>query len=105
MQTFASELINLLGGTTKVARLAEAPGSTVNNMRKRLTASRLNHLRRIAEAEGLAVQVAELALHHGVVLRPLRGDGADEVHAADASCATTSSSTHVSRQNREAVSA
>lgn len=60
--------------------------STVHNMRRRLTDSRLNHLRRIAEAEGLSDLVYELARQHGVVLRPLRGEVGEEVHDVAANC-------------------
>ncbi|GAA4220210.1 hypothetical protein GCM10022253_23840 [Sphingomonas endophytica] len=74
MSTFASALIDALGGTAKVASLAETPMSTVHNMRRRLTESRLNHLRRIAEDAGLGSQVMALAADHGVMLKPLRSD-------------------------------
>lgn len=82
MSTFASALIDALGGTAKVASLAEAPMSTVHNMRRRLTDSRLNHLRRIAKDEGLEARVADLAAVHGVPLKPLGAEGGNECHAS-----------------------
>lgn len=56
METFANEVINLLGGTSAVARLIEAPPSTVHSWRKiGIPASRLAHLRLIAQGQGVAL--------------------------------------------------
>lgn len=72
MDRFASALIDALGGTAKVAELMHAPISTVHNMRtRRLTESRLNHLRRIAQDSTPPVDVAEIAATHGVELRSI----------------------------------
>ena len=74
MDQFASALIDALGGTTKTATLMEAPISTVHNMRTRkLTGSRLNHLRRIAQNVEPPVDVAALADRFGVELEPIDG--------------------------------
>lgn len=83
MDLFASALIDALGGTAKVASLAEAPMSTVHNMRRRLTRSRLNHLRRIAAAEGLSREVIDLARAHGVALEPLAVGESKVEHGAE----------------------
>jgi len=72
MDQFASAVIDALGGTAKVAELMHAPVSTVHNMRtRRLTASRLNHLRRIAQDQVPPVNVALIAAEHGVELRSI----------------------------------
>jgi len=72
MDRFASAVIDALGGTAKVADMMHAPVSTVHNMRtRRLTASRLNHLRRIAQDQVPPVDVALIAEEHGVELRSI----------------------------------
>ena len=72
MDRFASALIDALGGTVKVAELMHAPISTVHNMRtRRLTESRLNHLRRIAQDSIPPVDVAKIAASHCVELRSI----------------------------------
>jgi hypothetical protein len=72
MDRFASALIDALGGTAKVADLMHAPVSTVHNMRtRRLTDSRLNHLRRIAQDYVPPVDVSALAAAHGIELRSI----------------------------------
>ncbi|WP_161773104.1 hypothetical protein [Sphingomonas sp. RIT328] len=89
MDTFPAALIDAMGGTTVVARLMNAPVSTVNNMRtRRVTGSRLNHLRRIALAEFPNLDVEAIAANHGVEL-PTMGDG---------SGASSGSSIEISRQ-------
>lgn len=55
-----------------------APVSTVNNMRRQLTPSRLNHLRRIAEQEHPALDVDALAANHSIQLVPLRSVETDQ---------------------------
>jgi hypothetical protein len=76
MDTFPAALIDAMGGTTVVAKLMHAPVSTVNNMRtRRITDSRLNHLRRIAIAEFPNLDVETLAREHGVLL-PSMGENA-----------------------------
>lgn len=74
MDEFASALIDTLGGTTRTATLMDAPLSTVHNMRTRkLTGSRLNHLRRIANDLEPPVDVAAIAARFGVELDPIEG--------------------------------
>lgn len=52
--TYADQVIDALGGTTKVAELTEAPTSTVHSWRKiGIPASRLAHLRLIAKDLGI----------------------------------------------------
>jgi hypothetical protein len=54
--TYADQVIDLLGGTSEVSRLTEAPTSTVHSWRKiGIPASRLAHLRLIAEQKGIAL--------------------------------------------------
>ncbi len=56
MDTFADQVINALGGTSKVATLIEAPVSTVHSWRKiGIPLSRLAHLRLVAEQSGTAL--------------------------------------------------
>lgn len=71
MDRFACALIDALGGTAKVAHAMHAPPTTVSNMRSNLTASRLNHLRRIAQQEHPSLDVEALAAKHGVSLPPI----------------------------------
>lgn len=88
MTTFASALIDKLGGTASVASLADTAMSTVVRMRRRCTDSRLNHLRRIAVMEGLSDEVAALAATYGVELPELRRRNAiDEVSHASVGAA------------------
>lgn len=52
MDTPADQLIDALGGTTAVARMTEAPVSTVHSWRKNgIPRSRLSHLRLVADRE------------------------------------------------------
>lgn len=56
MDTFANQVIDALGGTSAVARLIESPPSTVHSWRKiGIPASRLAHLRLIAQAQGVTL--------------------------------------------------
>lgn len=85
MDRFASALIDALGGTAKVAELMHAPISTVHNMRtRRLTESRLNHLRRIAQDSVPPVNVTVLAAAYGVELRSIEPASVQSSGNADA---------------------
>lgn len=54
MQTYASRVIDALGGTTAVAIATEAPTSTVHSWRSiGIPPSRLAHLRLIAQQKGI----------------------------------------------------
>jgi hypothetical protein len=54
MQTYADQVIDALGGTTKVATDIEAPTSTVHSWRKiGIPSSRLAHLRLLAKERGI----------------------------------------------------
>jgi hypothetical protein len=56
MQTFANQVIDALGGTTAVATAIDSPVSTVHSWRKiGIPASRLAHLRLIAEQKGVSL--------------------------------------------------
>jgi hypothetical protein len=60
METFADQVIDALGGTSEVARLIEAPTSTVHSWRKiGIPPSRLAHLRLVAQAKGIALPEPE----------------------------------------------
>lgn len=59
LDTFATEVIDTLGGTSAVAKLIEAPISTVHSWRKiGIPASRLAHLKMVADQKGIALPVA-----------------------------------------------
>lgn len=50
---YATAVIDTLGGTSAVAKLIDAPTSTVHSWRKiGIPSSRLAHLRMVAEVEG-----------------------------------------------------
>lgn len=54
--TYADEVINALGGTTKVANLIEAPASTVHSWRTiGIPKSRLAHLKLVAQTKGVSL--------------------------------------------------
>lgn len=56
MSTYADTVIDALGGTSEVARLIEAPTSTVHSWRTiGIPKSRLAHLRLIANGQGKAL--------------------------------------------------
>lgn len=56
MTTFADSVIDALGGTTAVARLADIPTSTVHSWRTiGIPRSRLAHLRLIAKMQRIAL--------------------------------------------------
>lgn len=93
MDTFPAALIDAMGGTTVVAKLMHAPVSTVNNMRtRRVTDSRLNHLRRIAIAEFPNLDVDTLATQHGVALLPMPGDSNPSPRSLDVGSQRSSAS-------------
>lgn len=61
METPASRVIDAFGGTTAVARLVEAPVSTVHSWRKNgIPSSRLHHLRLASRAKRLKVDIDAL---------------------------------------------
>jgi len=69
METAANKLIDSLGGTTAVARMTEAPISTVHSWRKNgIPQSRLAHLRLAAQASNLDIDFDALAV--GAVASP-----------------------------------
>ena len=69
MDRFANLIIDVLGGTTAVANKALTGVSTVHNWRKNgLSASRLDHLRRIAQDEGSSEKIGLLAAECGIDL-------------------------------------
>jgi hypothetical protein len=56
MENNASSIIDHLGGTTKVARMLDAPITTVHKWRKiGIPQSRLSHMRMAARANGLTM--------------------------------------------------
>lgn len=62
MDNAASKIIDALGGTTAVAKMTEAPVSTVHSWRKNgIPASRLAHLKLVAQAKNLPVNIEGLA--------------------------------------------
>lgn len=92
MEQVANEIIDLLGGTTAVAKLIESPISTVHSWRSNgIPSSRLAHLRLVAKVKGVALPgespAAETRTHGAdsaiddelLVLPPLHGaaDSAD----------------------------
>jgi hypothetical protein len=77
MDSFANALIDALGGTTAVANRARTGVSTVHHWRRTgLSASRLDHLRRIAQDELPSVNVEAIAAEHGVELPPIGDEAA-----------------------------
>lgn len=55
----AAKVIDALGGTSAVAKLINAPVSTVHSWRKiGIPASRLAHLRLVADTQGVTLPVA-----------------------------------------------
>ena len=75
MDAFANDLIDALGGTTATANLAHTGVSTVHNWRRSgLSASRLDHLHRIAQSLSPSVDVTALAKKHGVALPCIQPD-------------------------------
>lgn len=87
MNTFADALIDAMGGTTKVAGFTKAPVTTVHAWRSRkLTAARLDHLRRVIATERLDVDVPALARRHGVTIGEASGEhGGDDAAGVAAS--------------------
>ena len=85
MDRFANLLIDALGGTTSVANKAFTGVSTVHHWRKNgLPASRLDHLRRIAQDEGSSDKVAVIAVECGVDLPNMATASATSLGNADA---------------------
>lgn len=56
MKALSEEIIEDFGGLVKLADLVEAPTSTVNSWRRKITDSRLNHLRLAAAVAGRTVR-------------------------------------------------
>lgn len=62
MNVVANRIIDALGGTTAVSRLAETPPSTIHSWRKNgIPAPRLAHLRLAVRAQGIDADVDALA--------------------------------------------
>jgi hypothetical protein len=56
MDTFATAVIDALGGTTAVSRATDAPPTTVQSWKKNgIPASRLAHLRLVAKDKGITL--------------------------------------------------
>jgi hypothetical protein len=84
MDRFANLLIDALGGTTSVANKAFTGVSTVHHWRKNgLPASRLDHLRRIAQDEGSSEKISTIAAECGVDLPNMRTSGSESSGNAD----------------------
>jgi hypothetical protein len=84
MDRFANLLIDALGGTTSVANKAFTGVSTVHHWRKNgLPASRLDHLRRIAQDEGSSEKISAIAAECGVDLPNMRTLGSESSGNAD----------------------
>jgi hypothetical protein len=56
MKRLSDQIIEDFGGLSELAKLVETPTSTANSWRKRITDSRLNHLRLAALAAGKTVR-------------------------------------------------
>lgn len=52
MQRLSDKIIDDFGGLSELAKLVKAPTSTVNSWKRRIPASRLDHLRLAALASG-----------------------------------------------------
>jgi hypothetical protein len=52
MQRLSDKIISDFGGLAELAKLVKAPTSTVNSWKRRIPASRLDHLRLAAMASG-----------------------------------------------------
>ena len=62
MRTEADQIIDAFDGTSALARLIEAPPSTVHSWRKMgIPASRMAHLRLLADAKGIALPKQDAA--------------------------------------------
>lgn len=62
MDENANNVIDLLGGTSAVAKLIDAPVSTVHSWRKiGIPASRMAHLRLVAQMQGVTLPDARIA--------------------------------------------
>ena len=58
METLSDKIINALGGTTKTARLLEAPISTVHSWRHiGIPNSRMAHIKLVAKSVGIKLPV------------------------------------------------
>lgn len=56
MHRLSDEIIDDFGGLSELARIVDAPPSTVSSWRQRLSKSRLNHLRLAAVAHGKTIR-------------------------------------------------
>lgn len=62
MRRMDKNVIDLLGGTSAVAKLINAPVSTVHSWRKiGIPASRMAHLRLVAQMQGVTLPDARIA--------------------------------------------
>lgn len=62
MQTEADIILDALGGTSAVAKMTEAPVSTVHSWRKiGIPQSRMAHLKLIAEVRGITLPASSSA--------------------------------------------
>jgi hypothetical protein len=56
MDVFATNVISSLGGAARVSELSKSPRTTVESWKSiGLSAARLDHLQRIAQQEGIAI--------------------------------------------------
>jgi hypothetical protein len=55
MKRLSDQIVSEFGGLSKLAELVETPVSTANSWRRRITDSRLNHLRLAALAAGKTI--------------------------------------------------
>jgi hypothetical protein len=55
MKRLSDQIVGEFGGISKLAELVETPVSTANSWRRRITDSRLNHLRLAALAAGKTI--------------------------------------------------
>ena len=55
MHRLSDQIIEDFGGVSELARLVRAPASTVNSWKRRITESRLDHLRLAAMAAGKVI--------------------------------------------------
>lgn len=55
MKRLSDQIVTEFGGISELAKLVQTPTSTANSWRKRITDSRLNHLRLAALAAGKTI--------------------------------------------------
>jgi hypothetical protein len=90
MSNFADIVLDHLGGTSAVAKLIEAPTSTVHSWRKNgIPQSRMAHLRLAAKDAGLELPIAVGELEHKPDDAALKGGGSTGEFSKNASGAAT----------------